>query len=85
MPPTMVEIDIEYCVQCGFLDTAVETQHDLLTTFGRDLDGVRLVPGHGGVFRVSVDGETVWDRDVHGDGVEADLLAETVKDRLEEK
>jgi selenoprotein W-related protein len=79
----MVKIDIEYCVPCGFLGTAIETQHDLLTAFGRDLDGVRLVPGHGGVFRVSVDDETVWDRDVHGDSVDTDVLVEAVENRLE--
>jgi len=83
MSSTMVTIDIEYCVSCGFLDTAIETQHDLLTVFGRDLAGVRLVPGHGGVFRVSVDGETVWDRDVHGDGVDTDSIVEAVQFRLE--
>lgn len=79
----MVEVDIEYCVPCGLLDTALATQHELLSTFGRDLDGVRLTPGHGGVFRVTVDGETVWDGDVHGTDPDLDAVGAAVETRLE--
>src|SRR3954469_7505078 len=33
---------------------------ELLTTFPAELGEVALVPGHGGVFEVRVDGETIW-------------------------
>jgi len=82
MPATMV-IEIEYCVPCGSHEMAVETRAGLLATVGRDLAEVRFVPGGGGVFGVSVDGETVWDRDVHGDGADTDAIADAVEARLE--
>jgi selenoprotein W-related protein len=50
----MTEVNIEYCVPCGLREYAVETQETLLDEFGRDLDGVRLQPGHGGVFRFTL-------------------------------
>ncbi len=58
----MVEVDIEYCVPCGFLDRAENVQHVLLTTFGEQLDAVTLRTGANGVFRVTVDGEQVYDK-----------------------
>lgn len=78
----MTAVDIEYCVPCGFLDRAVETQTRLLKEFGRDLDGVTLTPGHGGVFVVTAGGETVWDRDVHGADADLDLVVDAVAEQL---
>lgn len=79
----MTEIDVEYCVPCGLLDSAVETQESLLEEFGRDLDGVRLQPGHGGVFKVHVDGELVWDRAEHGGEIDRAAIAEAVHERTD--
>lgn len=58
----MAEIEIEYCVPCGFLPAAEQTQHALLEEFGRGIDAVRMKPSHGGVFKVSVDGELIFDK-----------------------
>jgi selenoprotein W-related protein len=44
----MTNVEIEYCVPCGHLDAAIETQRALLAEFGRRLEGVRLKTGHGG-------------------------------------
>ncbi|WP_306059128.1 Rdx family protein [Natronococcus wangiae] len=55
----MTSIEIEYCVPCWLLEPAVETQTRLLNEFGQALDGVTLTPGHGGVFIVRANGETV--------------------------
>ena len=57
----MNEVEIEYYVPCGLLPAAEETEHALLSTYGNRIAGLRLKPGHGGVFRVSVDGEEVFD------------------------
>jgi selenoprotein W-related protein len=59
----MTNIEIEYCVPCGLLDNAIETQQSLLEEYGQDLDTVSLKPGHGGVFEVRVDDELVYDKD----------------------
>jgi selenoprotein W-related protein len=78
----MTAVEIEYCVPCGLLDPAIETQTRLLEEFGRDLDGVTLVPGHGGVFVVTADGETIWEKDVQGGDLDLDLVVEAIDDRL---
>ena len=78
----MPSVEIEYCVLCGLLDPAIETQTRLLDELGPDLDGVTLSPGHGGVFIVTADGETIWDKDVHGADLDLKLIVEAVDDRL---
>jgi len=77
----MADVRIEYCVPCGFLDRAEEVQHALLTSLGADLDSVALVTGEKGVFRVQVDGDTIYDKDEGGD-YDADALVSTVRDRI---
>lgn len=78
----MTEVNVEFCVPCGLLPYATETQEALLEEFGRDLEGVRLQPGHGGVFTVRVDGDIVWDRDEHGGEIELEVIKEAVRDRM---
>ena len=65
------QVEIEYCVPCGYLPTAVETAHALLSGYGQRLGGLRLKPSHGGVFRVSVDGTWAFDNGEDGYDVEA--------------
>lgn len=57
----MGEVEIEYCVPCGLLEPAVKVQTSLLEAYGQRLEGVRLRPGEGGVFKIRMDGELVWD------------------------
>jgi len=78
----MTEVNIEYCVPCGLRDHAVETQETLLDEFGQDLDGVRLQPGHGGVFKIQVDEDLVWDKDEHGGEIDLEAITETLYDRV---
>jgi len=54
-------IEIEYCVPCGHLDRAIDTQRVILETFGQEVDGVRLKTGHGGVFTIRVDDQQIYD------------------------
>jgi len=54
-------VEIEYCVPCGHLDRAIDTQRCILERFGRQVDGVRLKTGHGGVFTIRVDNEQIYD------------------------
>lgn len=81
----MTTVEIEYCVPCGLLESAIETQTRLLNEFGQDLDGVTLIPGHGGVFVVTTDDETIWDKEVHGSDLDLDLIVEAIADRLPAK
>lgn len=79
--PVMSEI--EYCVPCGLLDNAIETQRSLLEEYGQDLDGVRLKPGHGGVFEVRLDDELIFDKEQREEGYDLETIRKTVHDRIQ--
>ena len=61
-PARLPRVAITYCTQCRWLLRAGWVAQELLTTFTTDLGEVALVPGTGGVFRVEVDDELLWDR-----------------------
>lgn len=54
-------IEIEYCVPCGHLERAIDTQRSILDHFGRRVEGVRLKTGQGGVFTIRVDDQEIYD------------------------
>lgn len=60
---TMASVEIEYCVPCGFRERAVGVADAILAETEKDLEELSLVTGDHGVFRVDVDGETVYDKD----------------------
>ncbi|WP_336003224.1 SelT/SelW/SelH family protein [Halorientalis halophila] len=76
----MTEVEIEYCVPCGFLDRAEDVQHVLLTTFGEQLDAVTLRTGSNGVFRVTVDGEQVYEK--QADAFDVDEIVRRVREHV---
>jgi selenoprotein W-related protein len=76
----MTDVEIEYCVPCGFLNRAEDVQHVLLSSFGEQLDSVTLRTGDHGVFTVSVDGETVFDK--AEDEYDVDDIARLVREQL---
>ncbi|GAA4388543.1 SelT/SelW/SelH family protein [Tsukamurella soli] len=75
-------VTIEYCTQCNWLARAAWVAQELLTTFATDLTEVALVPGTGGVFRIGVDGDPVWDRKADGGFPEPSQLKRLVRDRV---
>lgn len=75
-------IAITYCTQCRWLLRAGWVAQELLTTFTTDLAEVALVPGTGGVFRIELDGELVWDRSTDGGFPEIAALKRLVRDRV---
>ena len=60
------EIVITYCTQCQWLLRAAWLAQELLSTFADDLGRVALEPGTGGVFRITCDGEQIWERKADG-------------------
>ena len=56
---TAPRVEIRYCAQCKFLLRAAWLAQELLTTFEKELGEVALVPGSGGIFEVTLDGETI--------------------------
>jgi selenoprotein W-related protein len=80
--PAGPSVAISYCTQCRWLLRATWLASELLTTFGTDLGEVVLQPGVGGIFRVAVDGELIWDRQADGGFPELADLKRLVRDRV---
>ena len=76
----MTEVEIEYCVPCGFRDRAIDVQRAILGAMEGRLDSCRLVMGDHGVFTVSVDGETVYDK--AEDDLDVDELVREIRERV---
>ena len=74
-------LEINYCTQCRWLLRAAWLAQELLTTFEAELGEVALVPGTGGVFRIVLDGELLWDRKERG-FPELPVLKRLVRDRI---
>ncbi|WP_200807824.1 SelT/SelW/SelH family protein [Demequina sp. NBRC 110056] len=74
-----MQIEIEYCVPCGYLDRALDAQRTLLSTFGQGLGGVTLKPGDKGVFTFRADDEVIYSKP---DEYDITTIVETVKARL---
>ncbi|MCV0394272.1 MAG: SelT/SelW/SelH family protein [Rhizobiaceae bacterium] len=75
-------IAITYCTQCQWLLRAAWMAQELLSTFGQDIGEVALVPGSGGIFEISLDGETIWERKRDGGFPEAKVLKQKVRDHV---
>ncbi|MFJ3258865.1 SelT/SelW/SelH family protein [Pseudomonas sp. NPDC086581] len=83
MSEAKAEIVITYCTQCQWLLRAAWLAQELLSTFGDDLGKVSLVPGTGGIFQITCDGEQIWERKVDGGFPEAKVLKQRVRDRID--
>ena len=75
-------IAITYCTQCRWLLRAAWMAQELLTTFTTDLDEIALRPGTGGVFRIELGDEVLWDRERDGGFPEVASLKRLVRDRV---
>lgn len=73
-------VTITYCTQCNWLLRASWMASELLSTFGDELAAVTLVPSTGGVFRIDVDGQAVWNRKRDGGFPDAATLKQRVRD-----
>jgi selenoprotein W-related protein len=76
-------LEIEYCTQCRWLLRAAYLAQELLTTFVDDLAEVALVPGRGGVFNVSLDGEMLWNRAEMRRFPEPKEVKQLIRDRID--
>ncbi len=81
-PGTLPRIVITYCTQCRWLLRASWLASELLTTFTTDLGEIALRPGTGGVFRVEIDDELLWDRTRDGGFPDVAPLKRLVRDRV---
>ena len=56
-----MEAEIEYCVPCGYANLAANMVSELFQAAGPAL-AISLKPGHSGAFKVTVDGQVLWDK-----------------------
>ncbi|OWY40907.1 selenoprotein W-related protein [Xenophilus sp. AP218F] len=81
-PSRSPRIAIHYCTGCRWLLRAAWLAQELLTTFEKEAGEVALIPGSGGVFRVELDGELIWDRKRDDGFPELKLLKQRLRDRI---
>ncbi len=55
-----MQIEIEYCVPCGYLPRATDAQTALLEAYGNRLESVSLKTGRKGVFTFRANGEVIY-------------------------
>ncbi|QFU02668.1 Rdx family protein [Halomonas sp. THAF5a] len=79
----MSRIRIHYCTQCQWLLRSAWYAQELLSTFGEALDGVELVPSHGGYFEIFLDEASLWERKRDGGFPDVKSLKQAVRDRLD--
>ncbi|MFB6213480.1 MAG: Rdx family protein [Candidatus Nanohaloarchaea archaeon] len=58
-----MDVTIDYCTECGHLDKAVEAAREILAEHGESFEKLELVPSEGGVLRISIESEVVFDLD----------------------
>lgn len=75
-------ITITYCTQCNWLLRAQWYAGELLQTFAAEVGEVTLVPVTGGVFRIDVERENIWNRKTDGGFPEITELKRLVRDRI---
>ena len=76
-------IAITYCRQCNWLLRAAWMAQELLSTFAEDVGEVALLPGTGGAFAITLDGELLWERKRDGGFPDIRTLKQLVRDRLD--
>jgi len=77
---SLPRVEITYCRQCRWMLRAAWMAQELLTTFEDDLGGVTLVPGTGGIFRVTIGDQVAWSRKDEGRFPEITELKQRVRD-----
>ena len=81
-PAPGARVTISFCTQCKWLLRAAWMAQELLSTFGTEIGEVALRPGTGGVFRIDVDGEMVWDRVRDGGFPDVKTLKRLVRNKV---
>ncbi|MBZ0163806.1 MAG: SelT/SelW/SelH family protein [Notoacmeibacter sp.] len=73
-------IVITYCTQCNWMLRAAWVAQELLTTFGQDIGEVALVPGTGGIFEITCNGDVIWERKRDGGFPQPKEIKQRVRD-----
>lgn len=80
--PSGPNITITYCTQCNWLLRSAWMAQELLSTFSVEIGALTLVPGTGGIFEITIDGDLVWERKRDGGFPDVKQLKQLVRDRV---
>lgn len=75
-------VAIRYCTKCRFMLRAAYLAQELLTSFEHELGEVALVPASGGIFEVTLDGETLATNRETKSMPEASEVKRLLRDRI---
>lgn len=83
------EVEIEYCVPCGYGNLAAWAVSEVFAAGGPAV-AIKLKPGNKGVFIIAMDGEILFDKKGRNNGKSPDIaqmkeIKATIKNRLEAK
>lgn len=73
-------IEFVYCTQCRWMLRSAWMAQEILSSFEAEIGEVVLVPATGGIFRVVIDGVTVWNRKTDGGFPQITELKRIVRD-----
>ena len=74
------KVTIKYCTQCGWLLRAAWMSQELLNTFTDEITELSLQPGTGGIYNITANDQTVWDRKEEGGFPEITVLKKRIRD-----
>lgn len=75
-------VQIEYCTGCRWLPRATWMSQELLTTFENEINELVLVPGKGGIFDITVNGDLIFSRKEMGRFPESKELKQLIRDKI---
>lgn len=78
----MNRVVIRYCCDCRWMLRSAWYAQEILTTFAGELDEVALQPSSGGEFRITCNGEEIWERTRDGGFPDIKNLKQLVRDRI---
>lgn len=76
----MATITIEYCEPCGLKEPAEDVKQELEERFESSIE---LEAGHGGVFKVYVDGDEVYDKADHDNQIKINEIEQSVAQKAD--
>jgi len=76
----MNKIEIKYCKKCRWLLRSSWMAQEILSTFEDEVDELSLVPGTGGIFEITANGQLIWSRKEMGGFPEIAELKKRVRD-----
>lgn len=81
------DVKIQYCNGCKWMLRANYLQMELFSTFQEQLRSITLIPmkppAPGGIFKITVNDEVIWDRTTDGGFPETKVLKQKVRDMID--